>query len=373
MTTISRQTIMSWGHYDKLTLAHTEPQIALHMHRFMSTLRKFQEEIIREYHPANEMKCPVHFVIGQEGVPAALSTVIGKDDYLFGPHRSHGYFLAKGGSMNSLLAELYGKKTGVNGGKAGSQEIACEAIHFHSGAILSGTLAIAVGAALAFQLKKTSQLAVACFGDGAIDEGIFWEAVNYAQLCRLPMVFICENNGFSTYSPQLKRQVADNIHERVASFGMHTRAIFGNDTVAVRDTLQEAFSLARSGEGPAFIEAYTSRWKGHVGPEDDDYVGYRTPEELEFWKNNCPIRLLEEKLVENSLLNKQSLEQMNKEIGHEVASAFAFAKSSPFPDDTNWAEQNYCSETPVADRLLKDSTNKWQFDFTQAQTTPEPY
>lgn len=373
MGKISHESILKKRPSLKVPVRSVGRDKALALYRFMVRLRRLQEEIIAEYHPANEMRCPVHFAIGQEAVPAAVSLLIRQDDVLFGPHRSHGYYLSKGGDMNSLVAELYGKKTGADAGKSGSQEISKPEVHFYSGAILSGLLAMAVGVGLGFKLKKKKQIAVAGFGDGATDEGIFWEAINYAQLCRLPVVFLCENNRYSTYSPQWKRQTCDNIHKRVESFCMESHALYGNDALSIYKTLAHAFDHARSGKGPVFIEAYTYRWKGHVGPEDDDYVGYRPVEELETWKKNNPVILLEKKLEAARLLNVSEKKQMLEAINMEIAQAFRFAKASPFPEDSDWEDQNYNPASPAADRLLKDEEKTAAFDHGQAETRPEPY
>lgn len=368
-----RDSFFDNGKYTKLSLDHVEKALALNMYSFMRRLRTLQERIIAEYHPANEMKCPVHFVIGQEAAPAAVSAVLRKEDHLYGPHRSHGYYFAKGGTMKGLLAEMYGKSTGANGGKAGSQEISCHAVNFHSGAILAGSVGIAVGAALGFKMRGLDTVSVACLGDGAVDEGLFWEAVSYAQLCRLPVVFLCENNGFSTYSPQLKRQPSDNIHERVAAFGLKTEVLFGNDAPLIYKVLKESVEKARAGEGPIFIETFTYRWHGHVGPEDDDYVGYRSMDELSLWKNNCPLTLLGEKLFEKKWLDVQAKAEIERAASAEVDEAFAFAKSSPFPEPSEWYPQNCCTETPMADRLLQDLSDPADFNFEQDQSIPGPY
>ena len=234
-------------------------------------------------------------------------------------------------------------------------------------------LAIAVGVALGFQLKNKPYIAIVGLGDGAADEGIFWEAISYAQLCKLPVIFICENNRYSTYSSQQKRQHKDNIHDRVKAFGLKTKALFGNDVIAVMSAISKAIEFTRQGKGPVFIEAYTYRWKGHVGPEDDDYVGYRPKSEVNFWKKNCPILLLEEQMIAHHLLTKKMKDNLLKDINSEIAEAFRFAKNSPFPNDTDWEDQNYCSKTPLADKLLKDETKSELFNQNQAETIPEPY
>jgi len=373
MTEISHDIILESGKYKNLSITNTDPEVVLNLYRFMLRLRRLQEQIINQYHPADQIRCPVHFCIGQEAVPAAISQLIGTDDFLFGPHRSHGYYLAKGGSMKALLAELYGRQTGANGGKTGSQEISVPAIKFYSGAILSGLLAIAVGVGLGFKLKNQNNVAVVGFGDGAIDEGIFWEAITYAQLAKLPVVFVCENNRYSTYSPQLKRQPKDDIHTRVEAFGLMTQSLFGNDVIAVMSAMSRALEYARSEKGPAFIETYTYRWKGHVGPEDDDYIGYRPQSELDFWKDNCPIALLEEQMTARNLIKPALKQKLLADIDKEIAEAFEFAKNSPFPTDQDWENLNYNNSSSLADKLLQDTINSEQFNQNQLETVPAPY
>ncbi len=372
MSEISHEGIMKMGQYRFLSISGVDLRVLHSLYRFMQRLRRCQELLMEEYHPADEMRCPVHFCVGQEAVPAALSLLAVPDDYVFCHHRSHGYFLAKGAPMNALFAEIYGRQTGANGGIAGSQEISFPSINFFSGAILAGGVPIAVGTALGFKLKAIPNVAFACFGDGAADEGLFWEAVNYAVLRKLPVVFLCENNRYATYSPQRKRQAMDNLSNRVAAFGAKTHALFGNDIIAVYNTLAGAIDYARKGLGPFFIEAYTYRWYGHVGPEDDDYLGYRDKSELEFWKANCPIKLLEEQMFAADLLTEADKTATIKEIDDEIADAFTFAKESPFPDNTDWQILNYATATPLADKLLYE-TKSWEFDQDQADTIPGPY
>jgi len=221
---ISHESILTWEQYTGVSLDGLDAAEALALYQFMVRLRKSEEALIEAYHPADEMRCPVHFCVGQEAVPAALSRHIRPGDYLFSHHRSHGYFLAKGAPLNALFAELYGRETGANGGKAGSQDLSMSSHNFHAGAILAGAVAIAVGTGMAFQLKNAPFVAVASFGEGATDEGVFWEAINYTALRKLPVVFLCENNLYATYSHQLKRHSADNVSQKVAAFGMKRRA-----------------------------------------------------------------------------------------------------------------------------------------------------
>jgi pyruvate dehydrogenase E1 component alpha subunit len=372
MAGLNHESILKQGRYRNLSIAGVDPDLVRRLHRWMLWFRRCEEALIKEYHPADEMRCPVHFCLGQEAVPAALSTIIRPEDYLFSHHRSHGYFLAKGAPLKALFAELYGRETGANGGKAGSQDISMHSVNFYSGAILAGAISIGVGAALGVKLKKEPRVVVAGFGEGATDEGVFWEAVNLASLRKLPVVFLCENNRYATYSPLSKRRITDNINEQVESFGVHTVVLFGNDVIAVHKALTQAFEHVRAGKGPVFVEAYTYRWNGHVGPENDDHVGYRPQSEIEFWKSNDPIVLLEERMTEAGLLDTAGRERLAAEIDLELADAFAFAKKSPFPSEADWKRLNYSAASPLADQLLQD-VEAAEFNQRQADTIPGPY
>ena len=368
MGVLSHRGILRAGRYKGVKLSQSEAETARAILRFMLRLRMCEEALAREYHPADEMRCPVHFCIGQEAVPAALSVLLRDDDYLFCHHRSHGYYLSKGAPMDALFAELYGKQTGANGGLAGSQDISFPPQNFFSGAILAGATAISVGTALACQLRGSAQVTVAGFGESATDEGIFWESVNYAAVAKLPVIFVCENNNYSVFSPQLKRQALDNLSARVAAFGMRSRAIFGNDAIAVYRTLGKEFAAVRAGKGPGFIEAYTYRWSGHYGPESDDLVGYRNPSEVEAWKRNCPILLLKEALLARRIVSPDEILRIEREVTSEIAHCFKFAKSSSFPARTDWEMLNSDPTSPMADKLLAEVERA---DFDAHQESPQ--
>jgi pyruvate dehydrogenase E1 component alpha subunit len=372
MDSISHARILQQGRYAGLNIDGLPPDTLRGLYRSMVRLRRCEEALIERYRLAEEMKCPVHFTLGQEAVPAALSLLIQADDYLFSHHRCHGYFLAKHAPMRAFFAELFGKATGANGGLAGSQEISMPSANFFSGAILTGASSIAVGTAFAFQHRGSSQIAVAGFGEAATEEGIFWEGITYASVKKLPLIYVCENNLYSMYSTQLVRQPGDDISQRVASFGFKTFTLFGNDAPAAYRALSEAVQHARSGAGPVFLEFYTYRWNAHVGPEPDDHINYRTTAEIEFWKTNDPIVLLEEKLISASLLSNPVKKAMIAEIDAEIADAFEFAASSPFPGDVDLEALNLSSSSPVAEKLLSISTHG-EFDENQATAKLAPY
>lgn len=352
--TISHESILKQGNYESPSLKNIDLKVALRLYSFMLRLRYCEEALIAEYHPADEMRCPVHFCNGQEAVPAALNVVMKPDDYLFSHHRSHGYYLAKDAPMNKMFAEIYGKVDGANAGMAGSQDISYPRTNFFSGAILAGAVAIAVGTAIALKMRDQQQVVFVGFGESATDEGVFWESLNYAGLKKLPIIFVCENNNYSVFSPQSKRQGGSGISERAITFGVKSKAIFGNDVALVHDELSQAVLDARAGAGPFLLEAFTSRWCGHYGPGSDDFVGYRIPGELSFWKQNCPILLLEKTLKANSDSFEESKKIIISQIHDEIKSSFEFAKTSSFPSLSSWETVNFSSESPLADKFLLD-------------------
>ena len=369
---LSHLTISKIGKYDALTLDGISQELGRTLLRQMLRLRRTEEALHEEYHPKDEMRCPIHFCIGQEAIPSALSQVVLSEDFMFSHHRSHGYFFAKGSPLAELFAEIYGKETGASGGKAGSQDISHSASNFYSGAILAGAVTIAVGAAFGFQQRKSNQIAISGFGEGATDEGAFWEAVAFAGKRKLPILFVIENNRYATFSDQLKRQASDNICERVRPFGVRATQIFGNDAALAYRTLSSEAARLRAGDGPALVEAYTYRWNSHVGPEDDGANRYRTSEEMNFWKQNCPILLLKHKLDEAQWIDEALWKSWESEISLEIAENFRFAQESPFPHGIDWHRANLEFQNPLADQLLKEA-EQGKYDQYQAEAKLGPY
>lgn len=324
---------------------------------FMRRLRMLEEAISREYHPEDKMRCPIHLCIGQETVSAALNLLLKKKDFLFSHHRSHGYYLAKNCELKKLIAELYGKIDGSNKGLAGSQDISYAEKNFYAGAILSGSIGIAVGAAYGIAQNKLKNVkSICCFGEGALDQGIFWESINYAALKKLPIVFICENNKYATFSDIKKRVSNLNLINKVKNFGIKTFKVFGNDFLKVYNTLNYAFKLNE----PSFIEANTYRISSHVGPEDDSYF-YRDISELKKWQKKCPIKNLE-KYVK---LSNDDTTKINKEI----EKGFEYARKSKFYKISNWQSEN------LNFKRKKIFLNKDKIDlsFSNKDTIPGPY
>ncbi len=332
---------------------------------FMKKLRLIEDSMSKEYHPADEMRCPVHFCTGQEVIPSVLNQLIDKDDYLFSHHRSHGYYLAKKSPAEKLFAEIYGKKTGANSGLAGSQDISYPRKNFFGGAILAGSIAIAVGSAMSLSMEKNNKkIVVTGFGEAATDEGIFWESLNYSSLNKLPIMFICENNNYSVFSPQAKRQGGMSLSDKAKSFGIKSKKIFGNDIFLAYKEIKKAFKYIKNGQGPFFLETFTYRFNGHVGPLSDDLNGYRSQKEISFWKKNCPIKLIEDFLLKKKIMTSKEISSLEKKINLEISNYFKFARSSKFPDIQTFKHLNYSSKTPKADNLLKEM-EKPEFDENQ--------
>jgi pyruvate dehydrogenase E1 component alpha subunit len=312
----------------------------------MKRLRAVEETIAEKYHE-QKMRCPVHLSTGQEAVSAGVGLALRSTDLAVSGHRAHTHYLAKGGSLNRMLAEIYGKKTGCSSGKGGSMHLIDETVGFKgSTAIVGGTIPVGVGLALSISLDKTDQVAVVFLGDGAVEEGVFYEAVNFAVLRKLPVLFLCENNFYSVYSPLRVRQPEGrNIHKMVEGFGLKTCFGDGNDPVGVYRTCSDAIASIRAGNGPCFLEFTTYRWREHCGPNYDNHIGYRTEAEFLAWKEKEPIAKFETWLVDHDLVSPTAIAEMERTISVEISDAFAFAESSPFPDASEAYRDLYFGET----------------------------
>jgi len=325
----------------KVSIDGAESTLLKKLYIHMQTLRSYENAIRDRYHPADKMRCPLHLCIGQEAAPAAVRMLHNEGDYIFSHHRSHGYYYSSTSEMKHLIAELYGKETGASGGLAGSQDISNSDMKFYSGAILAGSIGIAVGVALGLKQQGSSNKVIVGFGEACTEEGAFWEAINYAALEKLPIIFICENNKYATYSAQLKRQPKDNIAEKVEAFGVKANKIFGNDALAIYNTLLDQNNENKNQLEPFFLETYTYRLNSHVGPEDDSYNNYRTPQEIEFWKTLCPITLLENEMLNKKIIDSIWINQINIKIDSDVNKDFEFAEDSSFPIiKDGWDELN---------------------------------
>lgn len=303
----------------------------LNLHRSMTRIRVFEERVAALVQ-AGEIRGPTHLYTGQEAIAAGVGHVLRKDDYVLGNHRSHGHYLAKGGNLNALMAEIYCRLDGCSKGRGGSMHIiAPEVGVLGTVPMVAGTIPVAVGAALSAKLRGTTQVAVAFFGDSATEEGVFHEAVNFAALHRLPVVFVCENNGFSSHLRLHRRRPVEDIASLVAPYGIPSKRLDGNDVLAVHDAAAEAVRRARFGQGASFLEFVTHRWRGHVGPNYDLDVGIRDPGEVEAWMARCPIRTLEARLGAEGRISPDRFAAIWTEATTEVEAAVHFARNSPAP------------------------------------------
>ena len=305
----------------------------LHAIRMLYRIRDVEEEIARRY-PSGKMRCPTHLSIGQEGTPSALSLLINDLDLAVSTHRSHAHYLAKGGCLKAMLAEIYGKQGGCSGGKGGSMHLVDESVGFKgSTAIVGNTIPIGVGLGLAIKLRKQSRVAVVYLGDGATEEGVFYEAANFAVLQGLPVLFVCENNLYSVYSSKSVRQPQKRqLHELAAAIGLKSAKTDGNNLLSAYKHLATAVDSIRNGDGPWFVELDTYRWREHCGPHYDNDLGYRTEAEFQSWKEKDPVVAFEQYLLSEAGWEKEQLEAVRSEQMEEILAAFDYAESQPFPE-----------------------------------------
>jgi len=298
----------------------------------MARIRRAEEAIVALY-PEQEIRCPTHLSIGQEAVAVGVCQALAERDTVLSGHRCHAHYLAKGGSLRGMFAELYGKSTGCCGGKGGSMHLASpETGMLGASAIVAGTVPMAVGAGLAASLRGTDDVAVAFFGDAAVEQGVMHESLSFAALRALPVLFVCENNLYATLTPLSQRQVSTDIWPRAGAHGLTAVGVDGNDVRAVYEAARTAVARARLGEGPTFIEAKTYRWREHVGPNFDTDIGYRTQAELDGWMARDPLVRLARTLEKDGILTAAERAALDAEVEAEVADAVSFAKTSPFPE-----------------------------------------
>jgi TPP-dependent pyruvate/acetoin dehydrogenase alpha subunit len=296
------------------------------LYRALYRIRRLEEEIARVY-PTDQIKSPVHLSIGQEAVSVGVCEALEPQDVVFGTYRGHALYLAKGGDMAAMVAELYGRAAGCCGGKGGSMHlIAPESGVMGTSAVVGTTIANAAGYAYALRYRRRDAIVACFFGDGATEEGVFSETLNFAVLKRLPILFICENNRYAIHTHQSRRQGLPAICERARAHGMSAERIDGNDVTGVLEKAREVAARVRAGDGPWFLEAMTYRWREHVGPGSDYHLGYRTEAEAESWMAADPVRGLGERL------DPAMRARVEQEVKEEVADAFARAEASPYPE-----------------------------------------
>jgi pyruvate dehydrogenase E1 component alpha subunit len=316
------------------------------MYRTMLRIRLFEERVA-DLIEAGEIKTPCHLYIGQEAIAVGVCAALEREDYVWGGHRSHGHYLAKGGDLRAMMAEIYGKTTGCSRGRGGSMHlVAPEVGILGTVPLVAATIPLAVGAALASNLRKERRVSVSFFGDGAMEEGHFHESVNLAALYHLPVVFVCENNLYASHMHLLERRAEDNLDKAGEVHGIPGIRLDGNDVEAVYRIAVESVARARQGDGPTLLECRTYRWRGHVGPDWNLDVGVKRKDELKEWLPKDPVARTRARLIERGM-TEQELSQIEQTIREETEEAVVFARQSPYPDQSELLDHVFYSEEEI--------------------------
>lgn len=311
------------------------------LYRAMLRIRMVEEAIAERY-AEQEMRCPVHLSVGQEAAAVGACAALEPGDQVVSTHRAHAHYLAKGGDLPAMLAELYGRVSGCAGGRGGSMHLFDTAAGLLvSLPIVGSSIAIGVGAALAMRQRGQDRVCLVCLGDAALEEGAFHESANFAALKSLPVVFLVENNLYSVYTRLDDRQPPRPLTDVAAAYAMPGHRVDGNDVLAVEAVTAAAVARARRGDGPSLIVADTYRWLEHCGPNDDDHLGYRGQAEVAAWKERCPVAGFAARLSDQGVLDAGGSAGMAAEIAAEIDAAFSFAQGAPFPDGATAAQGVY--------------------------------
>jgi pyruvate dehydrogenase E1 component alpha subunit len=296
--------------------------------RRMWLIRAFEEKVSALY-AAREIQGLVHLGIGQEAVAVGTCSLLRREDYVFGGHRSHGHAIAKGADINRLIAEIAGRATGYCAGKGGSMHIAAPEVGFVTATgVVGGTIPLALGAAFAAKERKKGQLAMVFFGDGAGQAGPFHESLNIASLWKLPVIFVCENNGYAEFTPLSAHTNIERLAQHAKTYGIAASTVDGNDLVTVREATRKAIERARAGRGPIFIECLTHRLRGHY---EGDPAKYRELSQVAEWKKKDPIARFTKVLKASKSITEKETEAVEREARALVEKAAAFALASPWP------------------------------------------
>lgn len=304
-------------------------EFLLSLYRKMLEIRMFELKA-QELYRRGLLPGFIHLYVGEEAVAVGVCSALKANDLIFSTHRGHGHALAKGIPPRAVLAELWGKTTGCCGGRGGSMHLFAPEYGFMgTNGVVGDSIPLATGAALSTKLRKTGQVVVSFFGDGAVNSGSFHEALNFGAVWELPILYVCENNLYATEMAFHRATKNTSVQSRAAAYKMPGLDVNGNDVVAVYEAAREAIGRARSGEGPTLIECKTYRIVGHH--EGDPGTGYRTKEEVEEWKLRCPIKALREKLLEAEIVDEDTLKGIGEELTRLVEEAVEFSRSSPQP------------------------------------------
>lgn len=306
------------------------------LYKQMLTIRLCEERLADPI-LSGEIQCPVHLCSGEEAIAVGVCAALQKQDYIFGNHRSHGHFLAKGGKVEDLISEVFCRDAGCSGGRGGSMHLIDPEIGMLGSApIVAGTISLATGAALASKIRGDKRVSVAFFGDGSSNEGVLFESLNFAAVNRLPVIFVCENNLYSTHMPIRDCRPNEEIYRIALPFDIPSNRIDGNDILGVYEAANEAVEACRNGTGPFFIECLTYRLHGHVGPDDNiqgAHTDIRPEEEISKWKQKDPIAKFEKYLLESGAISQEDLKEIQTEISKEIEMAYHSAQQSLFPEE----------------------------------------
>jgi pyruvate dehydrogenase E1 component alpha subunit len=314
--------------------------VLLDIHNRMVRIRTFEEEA-GKLMESGKIPGALHLYVGEEAVAAGVMVHLRDSDQITSTHRGHGHLVAKGGDLQKMYAELFGRATGYCKGKGGSMHISdLDLGMLGANGIVGAGPPIAIGAAFSNKYRGTDDVICCFFGDGASNEGTFHEAANMAALYKLPVIFVCENNGFGEFTRQERHQAIHDIADRAAGYGMPGIVVDGMDALAVYESAGEAIARARRGDGPTFLEYKTYRYFDHVGVRGMGVI-YREDSEVLEWRQRDPIALMEARLAEQGLLSAEGAAQVHEAALAEVREAIAFAEASPFPEPSALMEDIY--------------------------------
>ncbi len=305
---------------------------AIQLYQCLLKIRRTEEKIAQVY-PSDKIQSPIHLCIGQEAVSAGVCLALEKTDHLYGTYRSHGIYIAKGGDLKKLFAELYARDTGCARGKGGSMHLVAPEVGLMGcSALVGSTIPIATGDALASQMQGRKRVVVAFFGDGAVDEGVFFESLNFAALKNLPILFVCENNYYAIHSKVSDRHKQTDLYRFGESLGVKGMRFDGNDVFGVYSSMSEAVRKIRKGGGPLLLEYQTYRWYEHVGPGLDHSEAYRDSKRLADAKKKDPLELAQKVLKKEHRVSDQDFQKWEETTRKEVEEAVKFAEESPYPE-----------------------------------------
>jgi TPP-dependent pyruvate/acetoin dehydrogenase alpha subunit len=329
---------------DSSTGVSFPPELEIRLYRNLLRVRHAEETLAALYRE-KEMRTPTHFGLGQEGIAVGVCEALRTDDVVYTHHRSHTHYLAKGGSLLGLVAELYGREAGCSRGRGGSVHLTDRSVGMMgSSPILGEGVALAVGSALAFSMDGAKRVATTFFGEGTFDEGIIYECLNYASIRKLPVLFVCENNFYATESPLEVRQPTDTqLCDRVRAFKVEAQKVDGNNVVGVYEAARRAVERIRNGDGPFYLECETYRWLEHVGPMFDHELNrtYRNRDEVDAWMKRCPVQRSARRLLTRGIATQAQLDQWMAEVKAELTKVVAEAKASPWPDPSTLFENTW--------------------------------